>query len=337
MDIKHPFRYLAILAGLLIIAVTAAACGSSSSPSESKAVESAPAAPTAVAVAPSPADAPSVDSVDSKAMSAEEHAAMSPEEHAAMAAGESSAMSADEHAAMTKTDEKDHAAMSADEHAAMTKTDEKDHAAMSADEHAAMEKPDDDAHASMSKPDETVEESGADSETAVVADAEAEAEPLAEAAALLTAYDSYGFSLKLDLGAAVDSYGWTESDPSTTQGLITFNYGGVNTNLVWGPPEDRTPLTFLADTYNILRASQPDTTFESISDGDITVNDQVGAYGGFKATGIDGSTLGGGLIGTWLCPDADTAFRMTLTGEDATLVQLRFDRLLENFTCASSS
>ncbi len=299
--IKHPFRYLAILTGIVIVAVITAACGSGSSSNGSAAVESAPAAPTAVAAAPSPAEAPSVAVA---AMSKDEHAAMSAEEHAAMSKDEHAAMSAEEHAAMSKDE---HAAMSAEEHAAMV------------------------------KPDESIEDAGAESETAAVIDPAPESEPVVEAPALLTAYNAYGFVLKLDLGAAVESYGWTEPDPSTTQGLIAFNYGGVNTNLVWGPPEDRTPLTFLADTYNVLRASQPQTTFESISDGDITVNDQSGVYGGFRATGSDGSTLGGGLIGAWVCGDADTAFRMTLTGEDATLVQLRFDRLLENFTCASSS
>ena len=49
-----------------------------------------------------------------------------------------------------------------------------------------------------------------------------------------------------------------------------------------------------------------------------------------------GTAIGGGLIGAWICGDNETAFRMTLTGEDATVVQLRFDRLLENFACTSS-
>ena len=73
--------------------------------------------------------------------------------------------------------------------------------------------------------------------------------------ALLTYYSDYGFALKLDVGADVRSAGWTELEPSLTQGIIAFFYGGVNANLVWGPPEDRTALTFLVDTYNILRAS----------------------------------------------------------------------------------
>ncbi len=164
-------------------------------------------------------------------------------------------------------------------------------------------------------------------------------EPDAEAStesALQTSYTDYGFSLKLDLGAEVQAAGWTEPEPSLTQGIIAFTYGGVNTNLVWGPPEDRTALTFLADTYNVLRASQPAVTFETISDGDLLISEQEGVYGGFKAIDNGGASLGGGLIGAWICGDSETAFRMTLTGEDATVVQLRFDRLLENFACSSS-
>ena len=179
-----------------------------------------------------------------------------------------------------------------------------------------------------------------DPATVAALQSEAKMEPEAESesteTALLTSYSDFGFSLKLDLGADVRTSGWTEPEPSVTQGIIAFSYGGVNTNLVWGPPEDRTPLTFLADTYNILRASQPSVAFESISDGDISVNGQAGVYGGFKAVDNSGAAIGGGLIGAWICGDNETSFRMTLTGEDATVVQLRFDRLLENFACSSS-
>ena len=161
-------------------------------------------------------------------------------------------------------------------------------------------------------------------------------EPESTETALLTSYSDFGFSLKLDLGADVRTAGWTEPEPSITQGIIAFSYGGVNANLVWGPPQDRTPLTFLADTYNVLRASQPSVTFESISDGDLSISDQAGVYGGFKAVDNGGTAIGGGLIGAWICGDNETAYRMTLTGEDATVVQLRFDRLLDNFACTSS-
>ena len=154
--------------------------------------------------------------------------------------------------------------------------------------------------------------------------------------ALLTSYADYGFTLKLDLGAEIQAAGWTEPEPSLTQGIISFAYGGVNAKIVWGPPEERTALTFLADTYNLLRASQPTVTFESISDGDISISEQEGVYGGFKAVDNSGASLGGGLIGAWVCGESETAYRMTLTGDDATVVQLRFDRLLENFACSTS-
>lgn len=160
--------------------------------------------------------------------------------------------------------------------------------------------------------------------------------PEAQEVVLSTSFSDFGFALKLDLGADVQTAGWTEPEPSLAQGIIAFSYGGVNTNLVWGPPQERTPLTFLVDTYNILRASQPSVTFESISDGEISIGGQAGVYGGFKAVDDSGSSIGGGLIGAWICGDGETAFRMTLTGADATVVQLRFDRLLENFACASS-
>ena len=40
-------------------------------------------------------------------------------------------------------------------------------------------------------------------------------------------------------------------------------------------------------------------------------------------------------MGSWACQVSNTAFTLTLTGADATLVQLRFGRLLDNFACAS--
>ena len=42
-------------------------------------------------------------------------------------------------------------------------------------------------------------------------------------AALLTSYSDYGFSLKLDLGADIQTAGWTETEPSLTQGIIAFS------------------------------------------------------------------------------------------------------------------
>ena len=87
-------------------------------------------------------------------------------------------------------------------------------------------------------------------------------------------------------------------------------------------------------TYDLIQGSQPALTFETLRDGEITVNEEPGVFLGFKTD--DGSgEVSGGLIGSWACQVSNTAFTLTLTGEDATLVQLRFDRLLDNFACAS--
>ena len=152
---------------------------------------------------------------------------------------------------------------------------------------------------------------------------------------LLKSVDEFGFVLKLDKGADVESAGWTEPEPDVLQGFLSLTSGGVDVILIWGPQLEREPLSFLADTYNILRGSQPDLTFESISEDEITVSSEAGIFGGFKALDADGATAGGGLIGAWVCAASETAFRLILTGEDATLVQLRFVRLLEKFTCPS--
>ena len=152
---------------------------------------------------------------------------------------------------------------------------------------------------------------------------------------LLKSVDEFGFVLKLDKGANVQTTGWTEPEPDALQGTLSFSTGGVNVILIWGPQQRRAPLAFLADTYNILRGSQPDLTFEPISEGEITVSSEAGTFGGVKTLDADGAVIGGGIIGAWVCSTSETAFRLTLAGGDATLVQLRFDRLLDNFTCPS--
>ena len=152
---------------------------------------------------------------------------------------------------------------------------------------------------------------------------------------LLSTISEFGFELKLDRQASVRSAGWTRPEPNHRQGSLTFRYGDVNTILIWGPREGRETLLLLADTYNILRGSQPELVFEPIIDGDISVSGEPGVYGGFRTLNANDTLVGGGLIGSWVCPERDTAFRLTLTGADSTVVQLRFNRHLVNFACSS--
>ena len=137
--------------------------------------------------------------------------------------------------------------------------------------------------------------------------------------ALDTVYSEYGFTLNLDLGADVQSTGYSESAPSETQGLASFVYSGVTVGLVWSPSNSKAPLEFVAALYYDIQAAQPGINFESISGGDITVSGQTGEFGGFKAVDGGGTAIGGGLISAWNCSN-DIAYRMTLTGADATAV-----------------
>jgi hypothetical protein len=150
---------------------------------------------------------------------------------------------------------------------------------------------------------------------------------------LQESFDEFGFSLSLDRGADVQTAGWILPEPSAQQGLLSFSTGGVNVILTWLPPAGNTALTMVGDTYDIVTAQQPGLIFETIRDGGITVGGQTGVFGGFRTSGASGTAVGGGIIGSWICPEPDTGFSLTVTGADATIVQIRFDRLIDNFAC----
>ena len=148
----------------------------------------------------------------------------------------------------------------------------------------------------------------------------------------MTVYDEFGFVLKLDHGASVQTAGWTEPEPNDDQGLITFEFGGVDNILTWNPAGVSTTLSLVNNIYQILQDQRPDLTFDTLSEGDITVSGQSAFFAGYRTTDPEGE-VAGGLIGAWIRADADSAYTLTARGPDATLVQLRFDRLLDNFSC----
>ena len=168
------------------------------------------------------------------------------------------------------------------------------------------------------------------SETLTDAATEASAEQ-ESAPALVTTFDQFGFTLTMDLGSVVQ----TAQGSAGEQGAINFPLGEVNSILTWVPQEGSSPLALVSGTYDILKANQTGVSFDSINDGEITVSGQSGVYLGFKSTDDTGASLGGGLIGAWTCTGEGTAYTLTLTGADASTLQIRFDRVLENFTCAA--
>tara|TARA_B100001245_G_C22764203_1_gene369666 strand:+ start:126 stop:833 length:708 start_codon:yes stop_codon:yes gene_type:complete len=148
-----------------------------------------------------------------------------------------------------------------------------------------------------------------------------------------TTIGDYGFSLDLDGEVAVQSQGWTGAEPDTSQGMIKFPYEGVSAILVWYS-SDSTAQQIVADSYNLLKDSQPNLTFEGISDGAFPVSGETGVFGGFKV--LDGgSTVGGGFVSGWVCPDSQSRYALTVTGPQATVVQIRFQRIVNQFSCSS--
>ena len=83
--------------------------------------------------------------------------------------------------------------------------------------------------------------------------------------ALDTVYSEYGFTLNLDLGADVQSAGYSESALSETQGLASFVYSVVIVGLVWSLSNSKAPLEFVVASYNDIQTAQPGINFDSIS------------------------------------------------------------------------
>ena len=144
-------------------------------------------------------------------------------------------------------------------------------------------------------------------------------------------FDEFGFSLGLDRGAYLTSL----PGNTATQGMVQLQYSGVNVILSWVPIDGVTNQGLVSGTFAMLQDSQPGLTLETVSEADISVGLEPALVLGFKSIGAGNTIVGGGLIGAWNCLDEKISFTMTVTGEDAAVVQLRFTRLVDNFSCAA--
>jgi len=179
---------------------------------------------------------------------------------------------------------------------------------------------------------------------AVEQPAAVEAEPTSDPAPQPTAVEvptetsntvllDYGFGLRLDGNVPVQFAGWSEESATVEQGLISFPYEGASAMLSWFPAVVA-PQQTVADGYGRLREAQPALTFEGISDGPIEVSGaQGGLYGGFRVLDPAGTAVGGGFVAGWICPQNSTTYALQVTGPDATVVQIRFQRLVSYFRC----
>ena len=146
-------------------------------------------------------------------------------------------------------------------------------------------------------------------------------------------YDKFGFVMRLDEEVNITATGISKDAPDASQGLLVFSYKGTAAFVLWAEDADATPDGMLAETYNTLRLIQPGYAFLPITEGDISVGDLDGKFGGFGLTDSSGKSLGGGLMGSWVCPDTSTAMGLTVIGTSATTLQIRFNRLLQLIEC----
>lgn len=148
-----------------------------------------------------------------------------------------------------------------------------------------------------------------------------------------TIIKDYGFALQLDRDVSVEANGWTEENPDNDQGIISFDYRGVKAFLSWYSSAS-TPKQIVGRTYGQLLDGQPNLTFEPLKEGEMLISGEPGFFAGFRAIDATNSSVGGGLIASWVCPESQLRYSITTTGPQATVVQLRFQRIVEKFNCS---
>ena len=148
-------------------------------------------------------------------------------------------------------------------------------------------------------------------------------------------FDEHNFVLDAAIldgitASAITKSGWAKDDADDNQGIITFEYGGVNILLYWDSWTSTTE-ELLADSYANLRIGNPDLNINATSEGTDVIDDSTVNYAAYSYTQTDNSTAGG-IIGSWLC-GTERGFNLITSGADATTTQLRFDRILAAFKC----
>jgi hypothetical protein len=155
--------------------------------------------------------------------------------------------------------------------------------------------------------------------------------PTPTPAVIYTLVDTFGFALTLDGEVDVENSGLSSDKADVSEGVIFFEYSGANSILMWFEDTESEIDSVLSDTYTSLVQSQPDVTFSLETEGDVTVDSNMGKYLSFTTTSSSGDS-GGGIVGSWRC-SSGKVFASTATGSDATVVQIRFRRLIDEFAC----
>ena len=145
-----------------------------------------------------------------------------------------------------------------------------------------------------------------------------------------TTIDTFGFALTVDGEVDVESSGLTEELANSNDGILSFEYAESDVFLIWFVEQNINLDNVLADTYTLFADEGVDSTL--MSEGDSIVDTQPSKYLTFVTKDDSGESQGGGVIGSWQCPSG-SVFSLAVTASDPTTLQVRFKRLLDNFTC----
>ena len=151
-----------------------------------------------------------------------------------------------------------------------------------------------------------------------------------------TEVNSYGFELIVDGTVSVESLGLLQDEAREEDGIVLFEYEGAKSTLLWLGDTDLDELLF--DTYKQIVEAQSDLVFSLISEGIIEedalpVGSSEGKTLTFVSTAASGDVAGGGITGVWKCTTG-RVFSLTVTGSDPVVLQIRFKRLLDGFSCS---
>ena len=136
----------------------------------------------------------------------------------------------------------------------------------------------------------------------------------------------YGFKLTIGEEIKIESSGLEKENADPNEGIMFFEYGGVNSIILWFEDDGSDLDSVLSDAYTGLNDSQPELTFSLISDGNIAVDSIDGNYLTFVTKEKATDKQAGGIIGTWKCKTG-TTFALTVTGPDPAVLQIRFKKI----------
>ena len=124
-----------------------------------------------------------------------------------------------------------------------------------------------------------------------------------------------------------------EESASATQGVLLFEYKGIQAVLIWMPSGTYSIQEVQTQLMALLASAQPENSFTILTEGEITVDGNQGIFGAFSTQDVESAVTGGGIIGAWPCGDQGIIPALLVAGTDDTTGQIRFKRLIDSFTC----